>query len=139
MTSNVHTTNCGLLYEEVVELTVTFRGSDGRSATAVITCVVMAELSSPLMLGCPTLDKPMMAMTGGEAMVVTRANDVERTRETDEKDVETNGVGATTLTAMATVVKPGPGPDTAPPNPGPVPDAAHGKRSRSLGRSRERS
>ena len=36
-------------YDEVVELTVTFKGSDGRSATAAITFVVMAELSSPLL------------------------------------------------------------------------------------------
>ena len=63
-------------YEEVVEIKVMFRGSDTQSATAVITFVVMAELSSPLMLGCPTLDKLMMATTG-EA-VEFRAYDLER-------------------------------------------------------------
>ena len=40
-------------YDEVVELKFTFKGSDARSATVVITFVVMAELLSPLILGAP--------------------------------------------------------------------------------------
>lgn len=62
-------------FDEVVDMRVTFRGSDGRSAMAVITSVVMHELSAPMLLGCPTLDKLMFAMTG-EA-VEPRAYDLE--------------------------------------------------------------
>ena len=62
-------------YDEVVELEVTFRGSDGHSATALITFVVMRELSSPMILGCPTLDRLMFAMTS--SAVELRAYDLE--------------------------------------------------------------
>ena len=62
-------------YDEVVEIEIGFRGSDGRSASAIITFVIMSELSSPMLLGCPTLDKLMFAMTG-EA-VELRAYDLE--------------------------------------------------------------
>ena len=62
-------------FNEVVDMKVTFRGSDGRSATAVVTFVVMKELAASLMLGCPTLDKLMFAMTGDT--VELRAYDLE--------------------------------------------------------------
>ena len=62
-------------FNEVVDMRVTFRGSDGQSATAVVTFVVMKELAASLMLGCPTLDKLMFAMTGDT--VELRAYDLE--------------------------------------------------------------
>ena len=62
-------------YDEVVEIEITFRGSDGHSATALITFVIMRELSSPMILGCPTLDRLMFAMTSNA--VELRAYDLE--------------------------------------------------------------
>ena len=62
-------------YDEVVEIEITFKGSDGHSATALITFVVMPQLSSPMILGCPTLDKLLFAMTSN--VVELRAYDLE--------------------------------------------------------------
>ena len=62
-------------YEEVVELKVTFRGSDGRSATALLTFVVLERLATPMILGCPTLDKLMFATTTD--VVELRVYDIE--------------------------------------------------------------
>ena len=50
-------------YEEAVELQLTFRSSDGRSAKVLLTFMVIEQLASQMLLGCPTLDKLMFAAT----------------------------------------------------------------------------
>ena len=51
-------------FDEVVNMRITFRSDDGHSATALITFVILKAATSPLLLGCPTLDKLMFAMAG---------------------------------------------------------------------------
>ena len=62
-------------YDEVVNMRITFRSDGGHSATALITFVILKEATSPLLLGCPTLDKLMFAMTGDS--IELRAYDLE--------------------------------------------------------------